>query len=227
MPIFKHIAPKVGDREVRGPLRKFIEDEHAAASDTLILEEFALYGGETRADLAAINGLSHGYEIKSRCDTLERLPRQVRAYNAVFEQVTLVSAQCHLTEARTLIPSWWGIVRVQPTSEGIRLSRIRQSRPNPAPEPKAIAALLWRPEVLKILSSLGLDGGIRSKPMPDLISRLVKSISSEHLSLMVRQALRARGDWRFAARLKSYDGTYQQRASSWRFPRAPYGRSRQ
>ena len=212
------------DAQIRDLLIPFVRGEHSGAPDTIFLEEFALYGGTNRADLAALNGISHGYEIKSDRDTLLRLPQQVKAYNSVFERATLVSALRHLSAARSIIPAWWGIVRVEcrPLS-GIRLERVRQSRPNPAPDSEAIAALLWRPEALYLLSSLGLDSGVRSKSMPYLVARLAQQIDSDRLAGYVRQAIRARGDWRSAARLQQCGGTSQQSSSSLRYRRTPYG----
>src|SRR5271154_5741007 len=67
------------DAAIRDLLIPFVRDEYTAP-DTIILEEFALYGGINRADIAVLNGVSHGYEIKSDRDTLIRLPQQVQAY---------------------------------------------------------------------------------------------------------------------------------------------------
>lgn len=216
------LAPSnTNEQDVRTALRAFVRCEHAEAADTLFLEEFALYGGKIRADLAALNGVSHGYEIKSGRDTLDRLPRQVAAYNDVFEHATLVSPQCHLTGARSLIPGWWGIVKVQCTETRILLTRVRQARPNPAPKSVAIAALLWRPEALRLLSLLGLDKGMKSKPMSDLIDKLATALPPQHLGRLVRGALRTRGDWQSAARRKQYDGKSQRHANLWDSPRKP------
>ena len=216
-------TPDTNDHEVREALREFVRAEHGRSSNTLLLEEFALYGGQVRADLAALNGVSHGYEIKSGRDTLRRLPQQVRAYNAVFEQVTLVCAQRHLREARPLIPAWWGLIIVQRAPSGVCLGRTRQSRPNPSPDSWAIAALLWRPEALRLLEVLGLDGGMRSKTMWALTEKLAATLAPDRLSYLVRQTLRARGDWQSAARRKQCDGTFQQRASLLGCRRMPYG----
>lgn len=197
------------DAQIRELLRPFVRSEHPTTSSEIIyIEEFALYGGTNRADLAALNGVTHGYEIKSDRDTLIRLPQQVTAYNAVFERATLVSARRHLSYARQIIPKWWGIVEVKGSPMfGMRLERIRESRPNPAPEGEAIACLLWRPEALQILTNLGLDKGVRSKPMEYLVSRLAQELTPETLSRYVRETLRARGDWRSAARLKQCGDT--------------------
>ncbi len=212
------------DAQIRELLLPFVQNEHTSTSDTIFIQEFALYGGTNRADLVALNGISHGYEIKSDRDTLLRLPQQVEAYNSVFERATLVSASRHLSVARSIIPAWWGIVRVEYGQiSGVQLERIRESCPNPAPDSEAIAALLWRPEALCLLSSLGLDSGVRSRPMACLVARLAQQIDPERLADYVRQAIRARGDWRSAARLRRCDGTSQRPSSSLRYRRTPYG----
>jgi hypothetical protein len=212
------------DAQIRELLLPFVRREHSSSPDTIFLEEFALYGGTNRADLAAFNGVSHGYEIKSDRDTLLRLPHQVDAYSATFERATLVSSVRHLLSAQEFIPKWWGIIEVkQNPASGIQLERIRDASPNPAPLAGAIAALLWRSEALHILENLGLDRGVRSKPMEQLIARLSIEIPVERLSCYVREALRARGDWRSAARLRRYDDSSQLPSNRLRYQRTPYG----
>jgi hypothetical protein len=211
------------DAQIRELLIPFVLDEHGG-SDTLVIQEFALYGGANRADLAALNGISHGYEIKSDKDTLARLPQQVSAYSAVFERATLVSTIRHLRSAMEIIPDWWGVVEVrQPSREGLRLERVRDCQANPAPESSAVASLLWRAEALQILTTHGLDAGVKSKSMDHLVARLAQQIAPEKLSRLVREALRARGDWRAAAQLKQYDGKSRQLSSQLGYRRTPYG----
>jgi len=213
------------DALIRDLLIPFVHREHSEAPDTLYFPEFALCGGITRADYAALNGLSHGYEIKSDRDTLVRLPQQVEAYNGVFDRATLVSAQRHTFPAKKIIPDWWGIIEVHGGElSGYRLERIRESSPNPAPRGHAIASLLWRSEALEILTNLGLDEGLRSKSMDFLIDRLSREISTDRLSSYVRAALRARGEWRVAARLKRRGDMFQRPSNPKSYPRIPYGR---
>lgn len=216
------------DATIRELLIPFVRSEHSGAPDTIYLPEFALYGGANRADYAALNGLSHGYEIKSDRDTLVRLREQVDAYSAVFERATLVSARRHLSEAKTMIHDWWGIVEVRGGElSPFRLERVRESLPNPEPCSHAIACLLWRPEALQILTKLGLDKGVRSKPMDHLIERLAAEIKAEQLARYVREALRARGDWRAAARLRRYDAKPRFRATRSTSPQTDAGNNRQ
>jgi len=212
------------DAQIRGLLLPFIHREHNDSSDTLVIEEFSIYGGANRADVAALNGISHGYEIKSDRDTLERLPQQVSAYGAIFERATLVSGERHLKAARKILPKWWGIVEVVSCPDGrSTLERIRESKPNPKPHPESIAALLWRSEALELLTRLGLDNGVRSKSMEHLTARLALEVPVDRLSIYAREALRARGDWRSAARLRRCDDTSRQTSNQLSFRRTPYG----
>jgi len=216
------------DAEIRIALRDFVRSDHESAPKAVFLEEFALKGGMIRADIASLNGVSHGYEIKSASDTLARLPAQVNAYSAVFDKATLVGAPCHIPSVRSIIPAWWGIVRVTwKAGAGLHLERIRESRFNPSPDAEAIAALLWRPEALGLLSTLGLDGGVRSKSMQFLVERLANELDPKLLSNYVRQAIRARGDWRAAARLRRCGDTSLPLSNRWRSPRNPYVSSHQ
>ena len=162
---------------------------------------------------------------------------QVDAYSAVFEKATLVSARRHLSEAKGIIRPWWGIIEVRGGElSPFRLERVRESPPESCSWcSHAIACLLWRPEALRLLTKLGLDKGMRSKPMDHLIERLEPELKAEQLARYVREALRARGDWRAAARLKRYDAKPRFRAirsvspdpdrsaAEWRDPRFSTG----
>jgi hypothetical protein len=204
-----------GDQDIRNSLRAFVLQEHTAVSDALLLEEFSLYGGEIRADLAVLNGCSHAYEIKSGRDTLKRLPHQIKAYSDIFERATLVTTPCHMASARSIVPRWWGLIRATRRRDGICLIRVRHSRWNPSLDARAIASLLWRAEALHLLNELGLDSGLRSRNMMELIARLSVAVPVERLADLVRQAIRARGDWQAAARRKRCDDTYQPHANLW------------
>ena len=46
----------------------------------MILDELGICRGRVRIDLTVVNGLLHGYEIKSERDTLARLETQADLY---------------------------------------------------------------------------------------------------------------------------------------------------
>jgi hypothetical protein len=215
-------SPKSTDRLIRPLVRRLITNEHASCADYSIYEEFALWGGTVRADFATLNGVSRGYEIKSEADSLARLAAQRRAYNQVFDQITLIAHSRHLQDLRR-IPPWWGIILVESSLKSLRLVRLKEAVENPKREPSAIASLLWRHEAIDLLTALGLDGGVRSKPMDFLIERLSSELTIELLSDRVRQAIRARGDWKVGARRKQDGGKSPRFASLSNFRRTPYG----
>ena len=60
--------------------------------------------------MAAVNGVMHGFEIKSDIDSLARLPHQTELYSSVFDKITLVVGATHLYHAFNIIPDWWGVL---------------------------------------------------------------------------------------------------------------------
>src|SRR5687767_12122105 len=90
------LPPYLREYHIRRGLRAELERKLRAHSNTVIIDEFRLF--DARIDLAVINGSMHGYEIKSEADNLDRLERQIPAYNAVFNRVTAVVAQRHCDE---------------------------------------------------------------------------------------------------------------------------------
>lgn len=200
------------DAEIRPYLRQRLELEHAGER-LLILDEFPIYGGDVRADMVAMNGAIHGYEIKSDRDTLIRLPRQVDAYGAVFDRASIVVSESHLEPARDVVPDWWEILIVQCVGGGVCFRCLRRGRPNPSREGRALTALLWKAEAMSLLVELGLDAGMRSASMSDMMDKLADNVSIKKLSVLVRQCLLKRGDWLAASRQKRSDAKSQQLAT--------------
>jgi len=77
----------LGDPEIRQALRLRLSNEHAKQADTVFIEEFGICRGQGRIDLAVVNSLFHGYEIKSDRDSLRRLDSQVELYSKVLDRL--------------------------------------------------------------------------------------------------------------------------------------------
>ena len=178
----------------------------------LIIHEFAILGGETRADLVTISDLMHGYEVKGASDNLKRLPKQIELYNRVFDRATLVTTAEHLDGARSILPAWWGLVRASFISDQISLRPIRKGRVNRRKDAYATLSLLWKDELLQVAEQHGLAFGNRSKSAAELVTILSASLAVDRLDSEVRNLLRARGDWRLVARRKSSDVSYRRNA---------------
>lgn len=203
------------DRDVRAALHARVFAEHHRDNDTLVLDEFGLWYGEARIDIAVVNGLTHGFEIKSDRDTLERLPKQQTIYNLALDLVTLVVGDAHLARARALVPEWWGIQRVKMTACGdVHFEEVRLPRMNPKIEPLAVAALLWCDEIRAALDRLGKLNGHRRKPRHELAKRLADVLEPTDLRAVVREGLKKRAGWRLGGQQMQDDDSCQLGARS-------------
>ena len=176
-------------------LRKYRKKSGHSAE---IFEELGVKHGTARIDIAVINGIMHGYEIKSDKDTLQRLPEQMCEYNKVFDKITLIVGKNHLHEAIKIIPDWWGITLAKVNSEKkVVFYPIREEGENPKQDFRSIARLLWREEALQILEERNNAKGIRSKQREVIYCRLENTLDLETLKNYVRNTLLlSREDWR-------------------------------
>jgi hypothetical protein len=145
-----------------------------------------------RIDLAVVNGLLHGYEIKSDRDTLKRLDRQLEIYNCVLDRATLVVGARHTEEASEALPNWWGLLRFEATPSGPRFTVLRRSEENPDRHARSLAELLWRNEALALLARRDAAHGVKSKPRYAVWDRLCEYFDVEEIAAEVRSCLRAR-----------------------------------
>lgn len=187
------------DYEIRQALVRDLKTAYKNDHEHKIVEELGINHGSVRADVAVINGILDCYEIKSDRDTLQRLPEQIRAYNAVFDKVTLVVGFSHVYAALEMIPNWWGVTIAKTNQHGgITLNEIRKATYNTKKDKDSIARLLWREEALRILEEKQQDAGVRSKPRAVIYERLTATLDMEELSSIVRESLRSRPMWRAA-----------------------------
>jgi len=201
------------DKIIRTALRAVLEkdikkinlnDKHHSK----IFEEFSIRHGLARIDIAVINGIMHGYEIKSDRDTLKRLSEQMNEYNAVFDKITLVVGKFHLYNAINIIPDWWGIVIAKiDINKNVVFHTIRKADYNPEQKGVSIARLLWREEALKILEDQNKAIGFRSKPRNLIYEKLASVLNEETLKDKVKNTLLvSRKDWRSDVQLMSSGG---------------------
>jgi hypothetical protein len=189
-----------------GQLSLGLVDDPVAIRDVLVAQlrddervgrlvpEMALCQGAARIDLAAIGVELDGYEIKSDRDDLRRLPVQAATYGRVFDRLTLVASDRHLTSAAAQIPEWWGLSVIN--ADARRIERLREASPNPSFDPFAVVRLLWRDEAAAALQVR--LGRVPRSPRRLLCQQLAEMTSPDELREIVRCALRDRTDWRVA-----------------------------
>jgi hypothetical protein len=181
------------DADVRFVLKQALVTRYGVETDTIVVEELGLCRGSVRADIAVINGLMKGFEIKSDRDTLQRLLTQAAVYSRVFDTATLVTAERHIAEAMSVLPPWWGIEVIG--NDG-SLTEVQPTRSNPCVDANSVALLLWRDEAISLLARAGATTH-RHETRQTLCKRLATVLSLDELRCAVRRALKNRGDGRF------------------------------
>jgi hypothetical protein len=188
----------MNDIHIRAALKRQLLFQHGTDPDTTIIEELGVQHGASRIDLAVVNGLLHGYELKSDRDTLARLAEQASAYSAVFDLVTLVVAERHVRRASEVTPDWWGLRVARMESSHLFFRDLKLPMNNPSADPLSLATLLWRDEALSFLDELGGAKGMHSKSKTHIYHKLLERADLDHLRHRVRRCLKGRQGWRSA-----------------------------
>lgn len=171
--------------------------QFASDPTTLLVQEFGILGGQRRVDIAAINGHFHGFEIKSDQDNLERLEGQSEAYSLVFDYLTVICSAKYLDNAAARLPRSWGLWQAFRTKNGEVLTKqIRGAKLNRETNREYIFHLLWRDEMICVLSDISAPRSILQGSKSKMAQYAQEHMSKHQISLAVRNQLKIREDWR-------------------------------
>lgn len=161
-------------------------------SKSKVVDELSLPVAKARIDLAVINGALHGYEIKSASDTLQRLPAQIEAYSKVFDYLSIVTEKKYSKKILNFVPSWIGLIECNDKKD---LKTLRKPKLNKNKESFFIAKLLWREELINILTEHQIP--FKKKDRNWILCEILSSnLEIEFLSQIVRENLRKRKEWK-------------------------------
>lgn len=167
--------------------------------NTLVIDELGVAHGKNRADIAVLNGIIHGFEIKSSKDTLSRLPEQISEYSRCFEKVSIVAAPNHIEKLQLMLPSWCGLILATKGSKGaITFKTIRRAQKNPSIEIYAMAHFLWKKEIIEILTQFGESEKNLKLSRENLYKLLPKSTTTKQLTELIKAKFMSRTAWRSA-----------------------------
>lgn len=198
---------KIYDPDIRELLYKSFLGNPEFTSDpsTIVIDEMDVLFGTSRIDIAVINGKIHGFEIKSERDNLERLPSQMDSYNKIFDTITIVVSEKHISKVIEIIPEWWGIYYVEKQENYIKLSKERDAIENSETDLLSLTQLLWRNELLELLSLNGIKKGTKSKNRFALCNMVVENIEESTIRSYIREKLKSRSTWRAVQLQQLYD----------------------
>jgi hypothetical protein len=192
---------KPSDKTIRQALRFHLLTIHRNQPDTVIVDELGLCCGRVRLDVAVVNGLFHGYEIKSDRDSLRRLSDQANIYSQVLDRATIVVGNRYVKEASRIIPDWWEILRFDSEANEHFFEHVRYGRENPQRNARSLVELLWLDDAMAMLQKHGTTRGIKGKPRRFLWDRICAEFDVEEIAETVRYRLKERAAHRPLPRL--------------------------
>ena len=185
------------DGDIRSALHAKRLGRLKAQPDTLVIDELGLAHARSRIDVAVINSCIHGYEIKSAKDNLDRFATQIDIYRQTLQKLTLVAAPKHVASIMTHAPEWCGvIVAEQGPRGGISFHVLRNTIANPDIDPVMMAHLLWRDEVIELLSRAGYAPKDLRRPRRQLYEILCEAMTLREITSSIRAFMVQRQTWR-------------------------------
>lgn len=185
------------DSEIRSALHAKRLRRVRANPETIVIDELGLAHAKGRIDVAVINGCIHGYEIKSAKDTLDRLATQIDIYRQTLQKFTVVAASKHVAGVMSHAPTCCGvIVAEQGPRGGISFHVMRNAISNPDVDPVMVAHLLWRNEVVHLLTGIGYPPKDLRRPRKQLYEMLSEAMTLREITASIRNFMVKRQTWR-------------------------------
>jgi hypothetical protein len=180
----------MNDKQIRIALRNKVFRHYRLTPSALVLEEVGIRHGAARVDFLVVNGLLHGFELKSDRDNLSRLENQIQIFSSTLDRVTLVVGYRLVDKALRMVPEWWGVKLANLGKRGaIHFRDARTPKNNPCVEKEAVVKLLWQDQALQVLEELGADVGVRSKTRKEIYARLAECADLDLIRAKVRHFL--------------------------------------
>lgn len=165
---------------------------------SVLVDELVLPDGSARIDLALFNGRIEGYELKSDLDSLKRLPYQIAQYSCYFDRLFVVTTEKHLDGALSLLPEWWGVMKVSNRANGLAATRIRTAKRNPQRSLEMQLSLLWKSDLIELIKVL-----IPNLRRPETLGKAEICRQLSRVSRGAKQALRDAIKCRVSKKLES------------------------
>ncbi|MBT3879403.1 MAG: sce7726 family protein [Candidatus Scalindua sp.] len=107
--IYKHLLKTYRNEYIykNAIAEKILLGKHSL-NTSFMLTEFRT--AECKADTVVLNGTSNVYEIKSEFDSLDRLQKQIKAYQKVFDLIHIITSPSQLEKVEKVMDSKIGIM---------------------------------------------------------------------------------------------------------------------
>jgi len=187
------IRPVTRDCDIRALLLPSLRQKYLYSSQDLVIEEFGC--NSARVDVAVVNGVLHGFEIKSDSDSTYRLQDQLQSYLGVFDFLTLVTGRRLFDEVRSMVPQHCGLILAESVDGQLRLVEKRKARKNPYQRALDLARMMWRDEALHTLRSRGYKVVNTRSTANEIWAATARLVKIPILANELRIAIKLRGGY--------------------------------
>ncbi len=169
---------------------KILLGQHSLKT-TFMLTEFRV--ADCKADVVLINGTSNVYEIKSELDSMERLQKQIDAYEKVFDKIHVITSPSQIEKVERNLPLHVGILSLTKRNS---ISTIRDAQSmKHAVVPEVIFDSLRKPEYTAIIEELyGAVPTVPNTQMYRACRDMFGKLSSKDAHDSMVRNLKKRGD---------------------------------
>ena len=181
---------------IRTALATWLAVKHATDASTVLIHELDIPRPSGRVDVALINGLLAGYEIKSEVDSFARLQMQQASFSSVFERMTLVVTGCHTRAAPSAVPPWWEILEAR----GSNFKVIRRGRANPNLNLENLLYVLNKSELLRVEDKLKFELTSAKRKKSEIIDSILSVRQVRRTLSLSRETLKRRASGRLSER---------------------------
>lgn len=164
----------------------------------LIVNEMAVCRGAARVDVAVVNGVLHGYEIKSSEDTLVRLKNQLNVYEKCFDYISVVTTEKHLSKLSSVCPISVGISEAFMDNGVVKIVQLRKPTINKKVEAISVLELTWKDEAIWLANEIGLKIKLANRTKKYIYETIAERVNLAIIQKYVRTILKQRKDWKVA-----------------------------
>jgi hypothetical protein len=196
-------ALKTDKSKTQSPLYKI----HKKDNSTIVVDEMCINNSSVRADVVAINGELHCFEIKSDVDTFKRLENQMNNYLEIFDKIYFITTEKHITKITNVLPDCVGVYVIQKKNRNISFEEFKKPLLNGARNTFKVLNLLWNVELKHLIKSLQIKGFTKMQNQ-ELYEKILDLINEKELHFYIRSILKMRSqiaNWKVNQTKELYD----------------------
>ncbi len=196
-------ALKTDKSKTQSPLYKI----HKKDNSTIVVDEMCINNSSVRADVVAINGELHCFEIKSDVDTFKRLENQMNNYLEIFDKIYFITTEKHITKITDTLPECVGVYVIHKKNRNISFEEFKKPLLNSARNIFKVLNLLWNVELKHLVKSLQIKGFTKMQNQ-ELYEKILDLMNEKELHFYIRSILKMRSQiasWKVNHTKELYD----------------------